>query len=355
MSGSLYSVSDKALYDALNQYRVTKSDLRELFLSRGIIISHETDREILSKNFSRFTHGYEDYELLSRVLGTSSRREKTSVTDITSDIDFEELEASAYDFCDSIGQFDANAEVNNIGKGLQLIINYRTIDFNKSEFKQIVNKEAIITVEKNSGKITVRSPLNDIVDDMKAIFLGLVEKNTKKELQTEEISLDFTQDPSHRTKFFTDLIENLNGYDLVDVTDVYVYHPNHEPDKEEEEEEDVVPGVHISKATLKGVGVLQSSELKSLYKRGFYIWKIIWQCKNSEYHESDLYEFEAQFADPDTCTRFSYLLRGFYKYKAQNEYNKSKTQLSTLDEFKFNPIIEASAKQTIDTIIGTII
>ncbi|WP_342754764.1 hypothetical protein AAGQ96_02670 [Pantoea sp. MBD-2R] len=52
MAKVLHSVTDKSLYDALCQPRVTNNELRELFLERGIIISKKTDKKDLAKNFS---------------------------------------------------------------------------------------------------------------------------------------------------------------------------------------------------------------------------------------------------------------------------------------------------------------
>ena len=67
-TGSLYSVNDKALYDALHQSQLTKNDLKDLFLARGIVIPSDASREDLSKYFSRLIHDYYDYNTCEYML-----------------------------------------------------------------------------------------------------------------------------------------------------------------------------------------------------------------------------------------------------------------------------------------------
>ncbi len=168
-------------------------------------------------------------------------------------------------------------------------------------------------------------------------------------LKKDQISLEHIDDPKIRTSFFIKLIGNIKDYELYDVTDVFVHNPKNIADEDEEFEQNE-NNVHIDKASLKGQGVLQSPELEELDKKGFYISKIIWQAKRNEI-DSDIYEFEAQFATPKSCTHFSYLPRGFYRYKNANEYNKSKTNFNNHDEKKISKLIESSAQETIDGIL----
>lgn len=136
------------------------------------------------------------------------------------------------------------------------------------------------------------------------------------------------------------------------MTDAYVYHPKESPsadpdfDSDDDDDEEVDFGVHISKASLKGEGVLQSEELHSLYTKGFYIWRIIWRCKDPAVG-SDQIELEAQFAEPESCTEFSYIAKGFYKYKNQGIYSKNRTPLSYSAEKDLLQKLESRARETI--------
>lgn len=351
-SGSIYYASDKALFDALNQHKVTVSDLRDLFVSRGIIFSKETSRKDLAKMFSRLTHDYYDHQKLAYILGSATRRERITSVKIISELESSDIENAANTIGNEISQLGDAVDVNVSNNRVEVRISYKETNYNKSEFRQVVQKDAVIVFEKNSDQWSVRNPLNDHIEEIKSTIIDKIQTNLNKSLDIEEISLEHVSSNEIRTKFFTDLIKNVENHDLVDVSDVYVYHPKvkNTGDEDQNGDDDPTDDVHITKASLKGEGVLQSDELHGLYARGFYICKIVWLCTSSAI-DSDLYEFEAQFADPENCNKFSYLAKGFYKYKSPNEYNKSKTILSSGEENKFNKLIERAAQVSLHNLV----
>ncbi|MGR6872119.1 hypothetical protein ACU6U9_07405 [Pseudomonas sp. HK3] len=346
IKGSLYSVGDKALYDALNQSKVTNSDLKSLFLSRGIIVSKSTNRENIARTFSRFTHGYNDYHQLSLILGNNKRRDRVTSTRINNNINSETIETALDELKSSIINEGAIAEVISKNGNYIVKINYKKTDFSKSEFKQVTDKESIISLECTSSNIVIRAPYNSETEEWKCALVDNIEREHESELNVTEISLSHIQDSQLRTEFFKKLVVSLKSYELVDVTDVFVFHPK----EEYNEETDTNIGIRIDKASLKGVGVLESSELNDLHLRGFYISKIIWTAKERNLVDSDKYVLEAQFSDPDEFNNFNYLAKGFYRYISANEFSKSKTLLSNIDETKINIELENSAKETIDYI-----
>jgi len=337
-TGNLIYASDKAVKDALIQHKFTKSDLKEIFLSRGILVSNETEREELALYFSRLNHDYYDHKLLSSVLGVSSRREKTSITNVNNVITSDAVEKIMHKIKEDQSNEGDEASVKLTNNGAEIKLKYTQIDYNKSEFKQVVEKEAIISIEIKKDGLAIRYPLNDYIGNVKNSLLDEVSKEIEEDevLVVDELELRDIVSAKDRTSFFTALIKHMPNYILYDVSDVYVYHP-----KEFQEEDDL--GVHISKATLKGEGVLESSELKSLYKKGFYIWKIRWTAKGGSY-DSDLYEFEAQFSDAENCSKFSYLICGFYKYKSDKVFVSSKKAVPSIEEVRLGKLIEDAAQ-----------
>lgn len=353
-SGTIYSASDKALFDALNQATVTRADLRQIFLSRGIIVSHQTPRKTLALHFSRLVHDYQDYQLLARLFGTGHRRERQASFRVVSKATIDNFEVATHELIDNIKkEGDAASAVFTEDGTLQISVRYKTVHFDKSEFKQVVTRNAVITVEKDGDALVLRGPQNDKVDTWCRIMLSDVEGQIDGPLDIDEISLESEPDPATRSRFFYELIDNLLGYRKHDVTDVYVFKPKlarpcaGDPDDDDPDTVDL--GVHISRASLKGEGVLQSDELKGLVMKGFYISKIVWQAKNSQI-DSDLFEFEAQFSEPETCTRFSYLTHGYYKYLAPKEFAVGRTQLPTEDDREFSKLIEAAARKALQAV-----
>ncbi|MGP9500252.1 hypothetical protein [Halomonas sp. AOP43-D1-4] len=352
-TGSLYSVNDKALYDALHQSQLTKSDLKDLFLARGIVIPSDASREDLSKYFSRLIHDYYDYKALAKILGSRGRRDKSTVSYIdVPGIGVEQVQEAALELNDMIGDLDANSQVKIIGNKVEVVVNYREVNFNKNEFRQVDEREAVLSLEVEGDKLVIRSPLTDVVESFKGILVSNLSESLGKELEIESINMEGIQEPEKRTEFFERLIKGLDGLNFRDVTDVYIFHPKNlednldDEDGEEDESDSVDLGVHITRASLKGEKVLQSEELRGLYEKGFYIWKIIWQSDDGSY-DSDIFEFEAQFKDAENFTGFSYLPRGYYKYKGNLEYNSSKTGFSSMEERELSVKIEKAAQKAV--------
>jgi hypothetical protein len=342
--GSLYSATDKALFDALNQYQITNQQMRDFFLSRGIIISKDTPRKALAKTFSRFIHDYEDHKKLASILGISSRRERITSTVVSGDTTIENFENAAQSLKEKLSSEGEHVHIDMFEKTLRLSVKYTDYDFNKSEFKQVVEREAVVIIEQNNDDFTIRGPLNEKSTSVTDFIIESVESDIDTTLPRKEVSLINVESALKRTQFFTNLIESMDGFELVDVTDVYVFHPR--LDDEDSDEGGSSNAVHISKASLKGEGVLQSEELQSLSARGFYIWKIVWVAKRESY-DSDHYVFEAQFSNAEECSQFSYLAKGFLKYLGQGEYSSSKVQHSEYEEQKLNKLIEITALSTI--------
>ncbi|EOC1346526.1 hypothetical protein ACI093_001579 [Cronobacter turicensis] len=356
MAKVLHSVTDKSLYDALCQPRVTTSELRELFLERGIIISKKTDKKELAKNFSKLTHDYYVQKRISDIFGGFLHKEKTTSLVLNDPIDRVILKEAATLLKKEVEEAQDFCQVLNDKNNIIIYITYTSTNYGKSDFSQIEKKTARFEIENLDAGYSIRRPDNEQTDAYLDSLLSKIEKLEKKRiiseggdaskltLNVDEISLENIEDGEKRTTFFTRLINELEGYTLDDVTDAYVYHPKKEVI--EDEDGDSSTGVHISKASLKGEGVLKSEELISLYERGFYIWKIRWRVKDHS-SEPNLYEFEAQFDNPLEFNGFSYISRGVKKFKAGGVYNKTSSQLSDSQETAFNRLIEKTARSII--------
>lgn len=350
---ALMFASDNVVRDALTKQRkLTNGDLKSLFISRGILVSKETSREDLAVYFSRLSHDYYDHQAIAKVMGIISRREKASVTYVHNKFSKDDIEAALLEVRDDQQKDGDQRKVTSGAKVYELRVDYQQIDYGKSEFSQIVNKDAVISISETDEGLSIRWPLNDYVGNIKERFLDILSNKCgdAENLRVEEIELSSILDPELRTKFFLRLINLIDGYQLYDVSDVYVFNAkdtNNENDDQDNEDSHL--GTHITKASLSGEGVLNSRELKSLYDKGFYISKVIWTAKINKY-DSNIYNFEAQFYEPKECKSFSYLVRGFYKYQSNNNYNKTLTCVSTSEETAFLKLIERAAKKALNEI-----
>jgi hypothetical protein len=342
----LFSVTDKALYDALNTSKITNSELRGLFLSRGVITSIDTSREELAEVFSKYNHDYYDHQKIANAMGVITHKEKVTSTVYKTDVSKDNLEDCIDKLKCKINKENDLCLWSEDNGIITVDITYQTVDYTKSEFKQVVKKEATLTIEVTDSGYNIRYPLNTTVEKYEEFLrleLEKVSENDGLSFDYENINLFTVDDPQLRTKFFIDILNKMEGYKLKDVTDVYVYHPK--PDKEEDGSE-----IHISRASLKGAGVLKSGEIQELYDRGFYISKIRWQFTD-KLIDSDIYEAVAQFGDPEKFILFSYLVKGKYKYKGKEKYTKNIVKLLPDEEILITKAIEKTAKLVSNDII----
>lgn len=367
-NGSIYSASDKALFDALTQNAVTNADLRQLFLRHGIVISKQTSRKNLAKYFSRLVHDYDDFQLLAKLFDTGQRKERTSCFRVQSGATLSDFENAAHRLVATMISEGHSAQLKVLDTGaIQIDVTYKKFHFDKNEFKQLATRHAILTIENEDGEIVVAGPQNSDVDNWSRILISEVSDAIDGTLDISEISLDGISDVAIRTKFFLNLITLMPGLRMVDVSDVYLHKPKEfsagidefeseanvvELDNDQVQSngfEDVKLDVHISRAALRGQGVLESSQIQELLKQDFYIARIVWLAKPNIF-DADLYEFEAQFAEPESCTRFSFLTKGFYAYKGDGEHSITRTQFPRQEDRRLSRLIEAAARKSLLTL-----
>ncbi|HAL7687957.1 TPA: hypothetical protein H7D02_004772, partial [Escherichia coli] len=301
----------------------------------------------LARNYSRMTHDYYEHQKIATLLGGQTRAEKNTCVRIESSVTKDDIIVAAEKLKKEITAQDDYCKIIIDGSRVLIDIRYLSTNYSKSDFKQAVNKEALIEIEPIDKGYSIRRPDNENLKDYEDLLLGHIisiqseqDNDSNLDLKLNEITLAHNSSADVRTLFFDKLIRSLDGYELDDVTDAYVYHPK--PETIEAEEGNTETGVHVSKASLKGEGVLKSDELSDLYDRGFYIWKIKWKVKE-KLADPDIYELEAQFGDPLNCTNFSYLVKGVKKYKSNGQYFSKPQKLSARETDRFNKLIENRA------------
>lgn len=354
ITGKIYSASDKSLFDALNQKKVTNADLRELFISRGILVSKETSRRELAKHFARLFHDYYDYDALAKLFGNNnSQRDKLSSVRLKTAATLANFEEGALELRAQL-QETGGAEVKvhtAMGTRLDIEFRYSKTEFNRSEFRQVRTRTALVSIYQENDGFVVHAPHSEeSAEWINEIVKSVIEK-TEKSIDFDEIRLPPTMEPKVKTKFFTHLIRALPGLKLRDVSDVYVTKPKVEKGDGDDPDDNGNPEIRIDKASLRGQGVLESDELDLLQKKGFYVSRIIWTCKE-DHDTADLLEFEAQFASPDDCSEFTFLPRGFYRNIELNRYNESRTGFSGEQERTLGKLVEEAARATLKTLPG---
>jgi hypothetical protein len=368
--GSLYFASDKAIYDALTQRSLTSAELRKVFLSRGIVISNESDKKFLANRFSALFHDYYDYRNLSLLVVVTTAVTKDQLTDALTSVK-EWLVDDQHE----------QAEVAVHGDQLKLTVKYQKLDLSQAEFRQVVEKTAEVILEKQGKGWKITGPMNDKFKDITDQLYSQIEILTEQDVGTRTISLEAIPDAGIRTNFLRNLIRNIKDMEVVDVVDVSTFNPKDREDDDldlsddalviedsievesEDEGEEGDPeaelarpqpeaSVHkiirIDKASLKGKGVLESKQLLELEGHGFYVWKIRWKAREKLFG-SEVVLFEAQFGNQAKYCDFSYIVKGVYNYN-NGKYAKNLVRAEPVFEQKLKVRLEDAAQKTLDEI-----
>ncbi|MFE1815926.1 hypothetical protein [Metapseudomonas otitidis] len=380
--GSLYFASDKAIYDALTQRSLTSAELRKVFLSRGIVISNESDKKFLANRFSALFHDYYDYRNLSLLVGGRDSREKTTNVVVTTAVTKDQL-TEALTCVKEWLEDDQHeqAEVAVHGDHLKLTVKYQKLDLSQAEFRQVVEKTAEVILEKQGSGWKITGPMNDKFKDITDQLYSQIEIVTDQDVAIRTISLEAIPDAGTRTNFLRSLIRNIEGMEVVDVVDVSTFNPKDQEDDDldlsddalvieesievesEDEGEEGNPEaelarsqpearvhkiIRIDKASLKGKGVLESKQLLELEGHGFYLWKIRWKAREKLFG-AEIVLFEAQFGNQAKYCDFSYIVKGVYNYN-HGKYAKNLVRAEPVFEQKLKIRLEEAAQKTLDDI-----
>lgn len=346
-SGYLYYASDKAVYDALVQHNFKNADVRELFLSRGILISDNTPREDVALYFSSLNHDYYDHQRIASIFGGNTRKERTALARVKNSFDKEKLEYVGDEIKKQLESKGAQVTCAWVGKSYELTIKYEEYNSNKSEFKQTIEREGVVEIDLSGDEVLVRYSDNKFISSAKEKFLDVLSSQVPEgeDFDVEEVSLKGLSGEL-RTEFFKNLLVSINGYKPYDVSDVYVYNPKSAP---VDGATDADIGVHITKVSFKGEGVLSSPELDAFFKAGFYINRVVWSCL-AKSDKSDIFELDVHFSNPDECEGFAYVVRGVYKLNDKGYHNKGRTPCDTLSDKRMLRLIEDAAGQVLSAL-----
>ncbi|WP_247681347.1 hypothetical protein [Pectobacterium versatile] len=184
---NIHCVTDKALYDALNQSQISMGEMSDLFLDRGIIISKRTPRKDLAKNFSKFNHDYYDHQKIASYLGGGTRKERSTSKIIESEINDDVILAAADELKANIEKENDLCQVYKSNGKIYVSITYLSTNYGRSDFKQVIKKEALIEVERQKNSYVIRRPDNEQVENYEANLLANIEKEIQKNNSEGEV------------------------------------------------------------------------------------------------------------------------------------------------------------------------
>lgn len=349
---SLYFASDKVVFDALNQSKVTGELVRELFLRRGIIVSAKTPKDELAQYFSRLVIDHFDHQAIAEKLGKVARRERVTYTEVGGELTREAIVDGLKKVKLALEAVGSGLQINVLDRRILATYSYEYIDYTETEFRQVQPRDAILEfIEDESGAYVLRNTQNKYTEIVVGQVFAAINSERDELLSYRRIVLTGFPDPEQRIKFFNELIKGLEGYQLMTVTEAYCYKPREDGalrgDDDEDNEKDLEEQSFVERVSLKGRGVTRSFVIDDLYGKGYFIVKVVWHVKSTSSLDSDIYELEAQFTEPRECTGFSYQVRSVLIMENGKETGKKRGAKPEEQDGLFRRI-EKSAKIAIE-------
>lgn len=347
---SLYFANDKVIFDSLNQHQVGVDLIRELLSERGILVSTHTPKEELAKYFSRLTADFFDHKSIAIKLGRVAKRERMTYSELKGSIKHTDILESLNVLKRNLEETGNNVDISIDGGRIVALISYEHIDYTKIDLRQVEPRDAIIEFTKDSsGNYVVRSTQNSDIDPVVEQVVASLKTSAGGELERTRINMESIADPALRTRFFENLIKNIDGYVFITVTEAYCFKPKavaSMSDETGDNDEELEKSPFVERVGLRGEGVNKSFVIDDLYKKGYYIVKTVWRVKSKNTIDSDIFELEAQFSRPNSCTDFSYRTKSVILCDDGLETSKRRSPKKDEQDLLFR-LIEQAAKQAL--------
>ncbi|WWW36385.1 hypothetical protein V8017_05590 [Stenotrophomonas rhizophila] len=302
---SVYYVTDKNIFDALNEHKVTSDLMVQLLADRNTIASSRERRVELASYFSRLTHDYFDNQKIANVLGVVPRRERMTSLFVEGSVLEDGVRVALEEVSKIYKELGDTFTISKHDKGYRALLQYSKVDYRRSEFNQVQQRDAEIDISIAVGGVEIRSHQNEYVDRVRDACVAALQRSNE-DLKRRDISLIAFPEAKTRSRFFHDLFSDMPGFSFQQVTGVFIYKPREDGGEGEEREPSV------DNVALKGSGVNSTRWFADFTDDGYYVVRVIWTSKEI-FNEGNLYVIEALFADPETCSDFSFLLQGVHE------------------------------------------
>lgn len=329
---SVYYVTDKNIYDALNEHKVTTEIMIQLLAARNTIASPHEKKTELARYFSQLTHDHFDNQKIASVLGVASRRERVTSLYVEGTVEEDGLRRAIDHVAEEHRRYGDLVEVRKRPNGFLISIQYSRVDYRRSEFNQVQIKDAEVDAVCVQGGVEIRSTQNEHIDSFRDEVVFKL-RDEHSDIVRKDITLLAHPSPVIRSKFFHDLFAGIKEYVFQSVTDLYVFRPS--------EGGEAAP--EVERVALRGYSVNSTKIFTDLAADGYYIVRAVWVANESS-NEGNAYTIEAVFTDPEACSDFSYLVVGVQDRK--NEVLSSRRRTPTrMESVSVSRAIEHRARE----------
>ena len=348
-----YYLDDKDLSDLCKAQNIAPRFLLRFARRRGLFLSDKSSKDELVQGLCMAPISWDDVSVLAEAINTEERDTKQMTTQLTDGVDFDGVPAALERVKSAL---EANREIPTLTKTgdnkYKLEVRFVEMQPQRTRPLQRVERQVTIEVERVGGRLDIRYSGHEHAKQIVRNLVKEIPARKEKEKAERQVSLWSIRDPLARVKFFTEMINGMNGFILSDVTDLHVDRrfPEEEGDADEEsvkQEKEKLVGL-VKHAILKGDSLLNSEFYVELQAAGYYIGNIVWIANETGTDQRQV-EFYAGFKDPILATDFLFDVRRIAKRDESGNYGKLE-RLQLGDRESLLKLVEAAAYRALERI-----
>ena len=360
---SRYYAEDKDIFDLLKASSVTLKQIARFARKRGVFVSEQDSKEDILSYFSSLPNSWPQLQELMAEISSDDREEKVSMVRVQSVEPIVKIKEAA-EFVQNLRaqpRNEAYSITETANGNFQVKVKYTDFDPKTTRLMQRRRREVKIEVEKLGDRFEIRHDHTARSVEIVNRMVEVLTSTSETEPKVEAVDLSGVTDPGLRTKFFTQLITNVQGFRLIDVKDLKVdrYIPIVPEDEDTTEKPSEKPAAKkntdaelksmVRRMVLSGDGVLTSDEYKALRKNEFYISKVTWMSRETDGDGRDVL-FNAEFSGETDGKSFVYDIRWVWERDEDGNVRQVKTALAHSDRAIFLRRLEDAAYKSLKEI-----
>lgn len=365
---SKYYADDKDIYDLLSSPNLPLKRILQVARERGLFLSDETPREEVINYVSRLPFNWQQLEGLISSIEKDDRAEKKSTLLVQAKGGpSADLSRIAGEIREARGELHGEVySITTDPDGRTLIaVRYTELDALKTRTLQRREKELQIEVEQRDKEVSFRYDSNPRAEFIMDELVQRLSPPDTEPLKKCTVELCGIRDHEKRIQFFVDLMRGIEGFRLRDVKDLKVERFSAVAEAEEETEEgadagerakrreterkkDEMKGI-VRHMALSGESLLTSPQYNQLKQDGFFISKSIWDSFETN-GKGRVFEFEAEFKDPQEGRGFCYTVRGVYDRDNDGELKSTRRAVLGSDKHDLLRRLEDAAFTAANTV-----
>ncbi len=320
---SLFYADNKDILDHFLAYEAFKSEtLRRIAWERGIVLSQKNSKVELAQYVSLFSFDRDQLDALLDETSIAERQLPSTMQSIGLAVGSELIQSAASSLRTGHELKNEEFQIATSKEGVITVkVTYAELKNSRNRLDQKTIRTATIDIEPEGDSIRVRSTAGKKTDGIVNELVDAISKMQNEENPAPKpvrIDLSGIRNPSHRTKFFLRLFNDMVGFENSDVSDIRVSHLDDKPTNEDADDEpsNSAPNRNqkqshelrnaIKQAVLEGQNILQTKIYQDLTKQGYYITRACWRATDVLHTEVD---FEAWFQDTQNAADFRYRVR----------------------------------------------